>query len=161
MLGIASPKSERLRWNLEAIALAERSADVHARGWMGSLYNNTGWAVFDEGRYEEARKFFQNAQSFREEEGDQELLNVARWCVARTLRALGRLPEALAIQLDLEDPDDPDGFVDEEIGECLLALGRSEDARPYFNSAYRLLSQMEGAAGDKQRIERLRTLGEG
>jgi tetratricopeptide (TPR) repeat protein len=161
MLGIAASGSERLEWNLKAIALAEKSADEHARDWMGSLSNNTGWAFFDEGRYVEALAHFQKSLIFRQEQGDQELIDVARWCVAKTFRILGRLSEALEIQLSLEDPYDPDGFVEEEIAECLLALGRTQEAQPYFARAFTILSQLDSAAADEQRMERLRALGGG
>ena len=36
-----------------------------------------------------------------------------------------------------------DGFVPEEIGENLLALGRAEEARPYFARAHAELSRLE------------------
>ena len=47
MLGIASPPEARLDWNLKAIEYAENSANERARNWLASLYNNTGWTLFD------------------------------------------------------------------------------------------------------------------
>ena len=78
--------------------------------------------------------------------------------MGRGLRSLNRFDEALAIQQQLEGAGD--GYVEEEIGECLLALGRVDEAKPYFARAYTRLTQddylvkHEGA-----RLERLRSLG--
>lgn len=66
----------------------------------------------------------------RIEQGDAHLARVARWCVARVLRSLGRIEEALAQQWALLDEGmaagEADGYVHEEIGECLLAQGDLE-----------------------------------
>jgi hypothetical protein len=52
-----------------------------------------------------------------------------------------------------------DGFVFEELGECLLALGRADEARPYFAQAYAELSQDEWLADNEPaRLERLKAL---
>jgi hypothetical protein len=41
MLGIATKGEDSLRWNQEAIRLAEAAGDPKARRWLGPLYNNT------------------------------------------------------------------------------------------------------------------------
>jgi tetratricopeptide (TPR) repeat protein len=158
MLAITVSPEERLLWNYRAIDYAKQSGQERARNWLGSLYNNTGWTLFDDGRYEEALEMFQDALAFRETQGNPENVKIARWCVAKTLRLLGRVEEALAIQRDLKDPTGGDGFVEEELAECLYALGRIEEARPYFAKAYELLSQDEWVAADTARIQRLQTL---
>jgi tetratricopeptide (TPR) repeat protein len=160
MLGIASETAEDRRdWNLRAIAFAEDSEDEKAKGWLASLYNNTAWGLFEEEKYEAALDLFQRAQILREEKGDQETINIARWCVAKTLRVMGRVEEALAIQRDLEAEDKRDGFTEEEIGECLLALGQTEAAAFYFKAAYELLSEISWVAEDTERMERIKLLG--
>jgi hypothetical protein len=58
MLGIEAPPEEKLDWNLQAIRYAENSSDERAKRWMGSLYNNSGWTLFDQGRYPEALELF-------------------------------------------------------------------------------------------------------
>ena len=51
------------------------------------------------------------------------------------------------------------GFIHEEIGECLFALGRPEEARSSFATAYRTLSQdIWLVANEPDRLERLKTL---
>jgi len=160
MLGIAAPPEEQLDWNLQAIRYAESSSDERARGWMGSLYNNTGWTLYDQGRYPEALELFRKAQAFQESQGKEEKLRIARWCVAKTLRVMGQPQEALAMQRALEALGEHDAFVEEEIGECLYALGQTEEAKPYFRQAYAALSQVDWVAEDTQRLERLKSLGE-
>ncbi len=82
-------------------------------------------------------------------------------CVARTLREMGQVEAALAILRQLEAAEEEeDGFVYEELGECLHALGKPGEARPYFRKAYELLSQIDWVAGDAEQLERLRSLGE-
>jgi hypothetical protein len=88
---------------------------------------------------------------------------IARWCVARALRSLGRVDEALEIQQALKASHDQtgtsDGYVEEELAECLVAKGRAGEAKPHFAAAYRLLSADPWLAEkEPQRLERLRDL---
>ena len=54
----------------------------------------------------------------------------------------------------------PDGYNHEEIGECLLALGRPDEARPHFARAYEILSKDAWLAdGEPERLKRLAELG--
>ena len=83
---------------------------------------------------------FETALAARREQGKPRETRVAEWCVARCLRALGRPAEALAIheRLAVETAaagEPEDGYGAEEIAECLLALGRDEEARPHFARA--------------------------
>lgn len=159
MLGIAADTAEKRRdWNLKAIAYAEDSDDEKANGWLASLYNNTAWGLFDEEKYEEALDLFQKAQVLREERGDPDTIGIARWCVAKTLRVMGRVEEALVIQRELEADGKRDGFTVEEIAECLLALGQEEAARFYFKEAYELLSEIYWVAEDTERMDRIKSL---
>ncbi len=133
MLGIVEPPEQALEWNLKALALAEQSHDMRAQKWRGSLYNNIGWAYHDSGKYEEALALFEKALRWREAQGRLPEIRIAKWCVARALRSLGRLEEALATQQVLlaehKAAGGKDGYVYEELGECLLALDREAEAR--------------------------------
>ena len=51
MLAIASPQNEQMTWHKTAIAHAEQSDDERARNWLGSLYNNLGWTLYDEAKF--------------------------------------------------------------------------------------------------------------
>lgn len=166
MLAIAAETREAaLRWNERALELAEDSEDERARRWQASLLNNLGWARHDGGEYEAALALFERALTERQKSGQNRETRIARWCVARCLRSLGRLEEALAQQRGLlaeeEALGEIPGFTWEEIGECLLALGRGAAARPYFAQAYAVLSEDAWlAAEEEERLARLRRLGE-
>ncbi|MFN8593665.1 MAG: tetratricopeptide repeat protein [Thermomicrobiales bacterium] len=166
MLGIAAPAVERLAWNERALALAERSDQPGARRWIGSLLNNIGWTYHDLGRYDNALALFTRAVDWREREGKPNDIRIAHWCVARTLRSLGRVPEALALQQNLRDQlgatGARDGYVDEEIAECLLLLGRNEEARTHAGAAHATLSTDPWlVANEPARLQRLQALGDG
>ncbi len=165
MLGIVEKGETSTGWNRRALEVAEASAQPRARRWLGSLYNNLGWTYHDMGEYEQALELFGKALEARREEGKPGPIRIARWCVARATRSLGRVEEALAMQRALlaeeEQAGEEPGFTLEEIGECLLALGEAEEARPYFARAYAALSKDPWLAeGEPERLERLRRLGE-
>ena len=145
MLAIVAPAEQSLELNLQAIHMAEASKQEKARGWLGSLYNNTGWSYHNLGRYGEALDMFEKAEAWQRSIGNVERIRVTQWCVARTLRSLGLIEEALSRQMslkhELEEAAETDGFVYEEIGECLLSLHRGQEARPYFSKAYKILSE--------------------
>ena len=57
--------------------------------------------------------------------------------------------------------EEQDGYVFEEIAECLLILGRAAESRPYFVQAHAFLSRdIWLVAQEKERLERLKHLGE-
>lgn len=163
MLGITEPDPARqMEWNLRALDLAERSPK--ARRWCGSLYNNIGWALAGAGEYQQALEMFQRAVRFREEQGAPVPLRIARWCVAKMLRLLNRTEEALALQQELHLQVDPaageDGFILEEIAECLLQLDRKDEAQPWFARAYSVLSRDRWLMQQEpDRLRRLQELG--
>lgn len=162
MLAIAAPPEEQLKWHQEAMRVAESSSNPTTRNWLGSLTHNLAWTLHDAGRFEEALEIFQKALAFRLEQGAAKPIHIARWSVARCLRSLGRVEDALAIQEELHASGESDGYVEEELGECLLALGRAEKAKPHFASAHALLSQDHWfVANEAPRLERLYSLGEG
>jgi len=164
MLAIAAPPEEQLSWAEAATDAAAKSKDERARKWLGSLYNNTGWTYYDLGEYEKALDMFEKSLAWNEQYGDEERVRTARWTIGRAYRSLGRLDEALQIQLALEQEIDaaglePDGYVYEEIGECLLALGRDEEAKPYFKMAFDHLSKDEWMrVNEADRLKRLKDL---
>jgi tetratricopeptide (TPR) repeat protein len=160
MMAMVEPPDEQMAWNLKALELAEASSEPRARNWLGSLYNNIGWTYHDLGQYEQALDVFQKAAAWREAQGQEKQIRIAHWCVARALRSLNRIPEALVSLRELEPV--ADGYTYEELGECLLLLGDKEAAQPYFARAYEALSQDQWlVANEPQRLERLRELATG
>lgn len=165
MLAIVAPQDEKRAWNRKALDLVEQTTDARARTWGGALYNNIGWSYHEQGQYQLALQSFQEALRWREAQGDTREILIAQWCIARTLRSLGQLTEALHMQQALFAAWKPlggsDGYTEEELGECLLALERPEEARPYFAQAYAKLSQDSWlVASEPARLERLKQLGE-
>ncbi len=151
MLGIL----DGMEWHEKALALAEKSSDPKAQGWIGSLLNNIGWTHYDRGEYAEALETFERDWKWFQQRKQEERARIARYCIGKTYRAMGRYEEALALQKSLK----PDGYVLEEMAECLLALKRPDEAKPYFARAHELLSNDEWlAAREPQRLRRMRDL---
>jgi tetratricopeptide (TPR) repeat protein len=164
MLAIVSPPASSLDLNLRAIQLAESSEQEKAHNWLGSLYNNTGWSYHDTGEYKSALEMFEKAEAFFGSKGRVRETRIAVWTVARCLRSLHRVEEALSMQMKLKEEFDfageTDGYVFEEIGECLFALGRAEEAKPYFTHAHNELSRDDFLVKhEPARIARLKELG--
>jgi tetratricopeptide (TPR) repeat protein len=166
MLAIVGDDDESLAWNMKALELAAASTNPRARRWRGSLHNNIGWTYHARGEYDTALEHFQEALAARREEGDAKRTRIARWCVARCLRSLGRVKEALALQRELETEaaatGASDGYICEEIAECLWLLDEKEEARPYFMRAYETLSRDRWLTErEPQRLARLEALATG
>jgi tetratricopeptide (TPR) repeat protein len=161
MLAIASPPVEQLAWNLRALAMAEAATDDASRGWAGALLNNIGWTYHDRGDYELALDHFTRAAAFRRAKEQARETRIADWCVGRTLRSLGRIEEALAMQFRLAEEwsaaGESDPYVSEELGECLLAAGRAGEAREHFAEAAKGLADDPWLVNNEPaRIERLK-----
>ncbi len=172
MVAIAtSDVTDKERWNLTGVKIAEESNDERARSWLGSLYNNIGWDYFAKERYQEAALNFEKALEYQialgEGQGKNlERINIARWCVAKGYRLVGRIDEALAIQKKLlsayEQSGESDGYVFEELGELFLLQGEAANSQKYFAEAYRELSKDSWLVKNEfKRMERLRALGLG
>lgn len=166
MMQIVEPPEKQLEWAEKAIELAERSSDKRAQKWLGPLYNNTGWSYFDLKQFEKAMEYFEKSLKWREEQKDEQGIRIAKWCVARTLREIGSIEEALKIQKALEKEIEekgvaPDGYVFEELGELLILKGEKRTAKPYFKKAFELLSKDSWLlSNEPDRLERLKKLGE-
>lgn len=164
MIAIVEDAEEAFKWNHKALDLANSSSEPDAQRWKGSLCNNIGWTHHENGDFDTALKLFQQALDHRIEQDKAEETRIAQWCVARCLRSLGKVEEALAIQKQLKKEnasvDNPDGHIPEEIAECLHELGRVDEAKPYFRRAYELLSKDSWLCeNEPKRIERLKELG--
>lgn len=165
MVTFVVPPQEQLAWNEKAIALAEKSEDPRSKLWLGTLYNNTGWAYHELKEYEKARAQHQKYWDWCRERapGSRNEL-IAKWSVAKQLRFLDQVDEALRMHRELaavyEEKGEKDGFVQEEIGECLLLLGRADEAKPHFRRAHEILSAIPWMREDEaERLARLKELG--
>ena len=164
MLGIAAPPADRLKWNLDALAMTERTSDSRSKRWLASLYNNIGWTYHERGDYATALHYFQKALPAWQARGGDKEVRIAKWTIARALRSLRRLDEAWAIQRALlaeyEAAAEPSGYVYEELAEIELAHENEMAARPWFAKAYAALSTDPWLqANESARLERLRQRG--
>jgi tetratricopeptide (TPR) repeat protein len=163
MMAIAEPE-KALEWNLKALELAEKSADEKARKWKGILYNSIGWNYFDQKDYQEALFMFQKALEFCEQLGDPPKIRTAKWCVAKLLRVIEHTEEALEMERALFEEYQAEGkrngYVYEEIAECLLVLGQEQEAQEWFAAAFTELSKDPRVARDQNRLNRLKELGQ-
>lgn len=162
MIAIVEPLPDaQLRCNLRALELAEKSKGERARKWRASLYNNIGWAYFDQKQFEKAMEMFEKAVVLREQAQQPRELRIGRYCVAKTLRMQGRIDAAMAIDRELVEQADragePDGYFLEELAECLLALGKADEAKRYFRRALEALSKDKWLVeSEPDRVERMR-----
>jgi tetratricopeptide (TPR) repeat protein len=106
-----------------------RGLEVGDGYWPGALLNNLGWARYESQDYEGALTAFEHALASRSQDEDRpHAREIARYAVGKTLRALGRVDEAIA-QLEIAvawaaaaGVDDP--YFREELAECYAAAGR-------------------------------------
>ena len=130
------------------------------------MYNNLGWTYYEQGKYEHALEYFQKTHQWQQKHGTARETRIAYWCVGRTQRSLQRTMEALTLQQELlteweKSGEEQDGYVFEEIAECLSTLEQASESRSYFAQAYVLLSQdLWLATQEKERLQRLKQLGE-
>ena len=158
MAALAAPDADaRENWAGRGIELGEDSDE--ARYWLGPLLNNVGWERFEEARYEEALVAFERALSERERDrGNREALELARYAVARTLRALARAADALPhAELAVSSATArgvADSWFHEELAESYEAAGRRADAAEQARLALACLEPPD----DPERAPRLREL---
>jgi tetratricopeptide (TPR) repeat protein len=154
----------RVAWAERGIELAGRSEDPEVRYWLGPLFNNLGWEYYESGDYEPALSAFQQALEARERSPDRPAeIEIARYAVAKTLRALGRPAQAVPLLEQAvawaRSEGSPDGWFHEELAESYAALGREEDAREQARLALPLLLEADRSfEPDGERAARLRKL---
>lgn len=129
-------RRQDLAWNQEALAMALSSPQSDARRWEASLRNNLGITLNELGRHDEALVMLQQALAALQQQGAPVgRQRIGHWMVANTLRRLGRIDEALAIQqrLEVENAADgtPDAYVFEELALLHRARGETAQADDY------------------------------
>ncbi len=144
MLAITQPPKFQNEWINKALNLAEKTDEPQAKLWLTHLYLVKGWQFFDFHRYDEALQNFTKAFERPRDKGVTTNLQVIRWSMARALRSLNKLSEALEIQntllVELSSAGQKNGFVLLEIAECLQLLQKTEEAKSFYESAYNELS---------------------
>jgi tetratricopeptide (TPR) repeat protein len=163
MAAIAAPdRAAALEWTQRGLELAEASID--AEYWAGPLLNNLGWSHHEDGDHGAALEAFERALAARERRpGEREEIEIARYAVARALRALNRPGEAVA-HLEravswTRETGKPDGWFHEELAEAYAALGDTDKARRHARLALDLLPEADPSFdGDAERVARVHRL---
>jgi tetratricopeptide (TPR) repeat protein len=154
-----------IKWTQRGLELAETHST--AAYWAGPLLNNLGWELYEADDFEGALDAFERALAVREQEPDKSgPIEIARYSVGKTLRALGRSDEAVPL---LEravawatEQGAPDGWFHEELAEEYAASGRPDDAKKQALLAIPLLEHDDPSlADDGERASRLRALANG
>lgn len=114
MLALADP-SRAEQWTEEALAELASSTDSRTLRWGVALHNNQGWALFDSGDAHAAVGEFEAALEAADRYGTLDQQFAARWSLARALREIGRLQEALAIQTRLASERPGERDVEDEL----------------------------------------------
>jgi tetratricopeptide (TPR) repeat protein len=150
---VAADHDSFVEWTNRGIALADTHED--ASYWLGPLLNNLGWEHYEAGEYALALGAFERALAAREREPEQEgAIEIARYAVGKTLRALGRADEAIPL---LETAvawtgraGNPDGWFHEELAEEYAADGRTDDAREQARLAMPLLERDDASFSERR-----------
>ena len=165
MAALAAPNREgMLAWTQAGIDVAESTADPSVRYWLGPLLNNLGWEHFEAGEYTDALRAFERALVERERDpANRSAIEIARYAVARTLRALDRSNEAVPLLEQsvawAESEDAPDGWFHEALAESYADLGRTTNAADQARKALALLPEADPTfESDGERATRLRQL---
>ena len=160
----SSDRDEFLEWTNRGIEIADtREA---ASYWLGPLLNNLGWKHYEQGEYTPALDAFERALQARERETENmAAIEIARYAVGKTLRALGRADEAIPLLETAvawaERAGNPDGWFHEELAVEYAAVGRLDDARGQARLAISLLERVDPSfADDEERRMRLAALAE-
>jgi tetratricopeptide (TPR) repeat protein len=161
---VAGDREQFVEWTTRGIELGERHES--ASYWRGPLLNNLGWEHYEAGDFEQALDAFERALRAREEDAsDAQAVELARYALGKTLRALGRPDEAIPLLEQAvawaEAEGSPDGWFHEELAEEYAAVGRDDEARAQAALAIPLLERDDPSFRDDDRSERLAELASG
>jgi tetratricopeptide (TPR) repeat protein len=136
----ATPEAQ-ITLNRRLVAYAQNAQDPRARRWDAAALNNIGVTLNQAGRHAEALPVLREALAAYQRAGRPRNVLLARWMVAHTLRRLGQLDEALAMQRALEADwaasGGADPYVFDEIAEIHAARGDVDRAAYYRALAVR------------------------
>lgn len=135
MFGFSKNLDEAMSWNQVAMRLALASELPRAIRWRASIANNMGSTERDRGNFDAAARHFDAALKAHQPTGTPLQVRIAWWQVANVKRLQGKLNDALAIQLRLEQEmlaaKEPDEYVYEELAALNTALKRPDEAAKY------------------------------
>lgn len=166
MAALAAPDLDMFSaWTERGTELA--TTHEEASYWLGPLLDNLGWRYYEAGEYAaalDAFARFEGALEARERDPrSQAAIEIARYAVGKTLRALRRPGEAIRLLepavARAEEVGAPDGWFHEELALEYADVGRADAARGQARLALPLLLEADPSfADDAERAARLREL---
>lgn len=140
MIALVVPFEEALACAERGYAFAAQSKHPRAVHWVAVLHNNLGWSYVERKDFAGALREFEAALAARREEGaDAETLRIAEYAIGLAWRNLGRVREALDLQMRIaqacEAEGKPDRYFEKEVALCLGTLGRDKEARTWSQRA--------------------------
>ncbi|OQR85351.1 hypothetical protein THRCLA_10713, partial [Thraustotheca clavata] len=162
---LQSTPQDKIQWNQRAFAKASSSEHPDATHWVAVLGDNLGWSYLETGNAPASLHHFEAALAARKKLGDAECIRLAKWMVARALRANKQQQNAINYLKELEAEyialGLDDGYVFEEMAENLHELNQDDAAKPYFKKAWDILQNdtLMCEHHPEHRLERLHELG--
>lgn len=143
---------EKIKWNELALSLALQTENKKAQGLLAPLHNNLGQNYFDVQDYEKSLFYYEQASQLFSHDNRYSDFMLARWTIARCIRALNKLDQALVLQQELlseiknrqesKQYDMPEemfflvcGFVYEELAIIYNLENQNEKAKEYARIA--------------------------
>jgi tetratricopeptide (TPR) repeat protein len=162
MVALVVPFNETLDWAERGYAFAAQSKHPRAVHWVAVLHNNIGWSYIDREDHAAALNEFEAAlAAYKTEGADAETIRISEYSIGFAWRKLRRFQEALDLQMRIaraaEAAGKADRFFENEVAECLLALGRKSEAKEWAKKA--LGKGSEALPADNKK--RLQTIADG
>ncbi len=164
LMSLVDTQKAQPEWTRRAIEIAEKSSDKKAKRHLGKLYATQAWGLFEVRQFDKALEILQTSLKHFTEIGDRREIFVAKWSIGKILRVMGKPEEALKIHEELLSEvgagDKKDGRLYEELAECLHVLKRPGEAQPYFDIAFKELSNDPWVADNEPvALKRMKELG--
>jgi tetratricopeptide (TPR) repeat protein len=158
MLAIACPLPAASEWTTTALDYI--GAHPTEAYWRGPLHNNLGWTYFEAGRYDEAMVVFEEALAVYAALGNPANIRIARYAITRTMRAQGRIGDAIALGEQAVAEADAHGenapYLYEELAALHHEIGQRETSRDYACRALTILHRDASfVSGEPSRFARL------
>lgn len=134
--------AQQQHWAEQALAVVLASQQPAAQRWQASIRNNLGLALEKQGRHAEALPQYQQALALRRQMGNAQNTLVGGYMVARSLRLLGRIDEALAMQQQLLRDSEALGAVDPYVLDELALLYKASGDTAQADAAAHRAAQL-------------------
>jgi Flp pilus assembly protein TadD len=133
-------------WAKPALAVVLASAQTAAQRWQASNHNILAYALEQQGRHADGLPQYQQALNLRLQVGNAQNTLVAGYMVARSLRFLGRVDEALVMQQQLLRDSEALGAADPYVLDELALLFKARGEAAQAEAALQRAAQLRSAS---------------